>query len=204
MPNFSALREALAGQAARRSIRGLPPGAVLPRLRLLTTAELLCPAPPPACAADLRAEVEAVCLAVQRMLRRRDGWLCFVCGADALPVLARPALAQAAVLAWLRGALLAGAEEVSLVCAGQGDGVRLSLSGGADPQGDAAALLEHLAREAGGTALFLAHGAFGAALRLPRADGLPLRTAPRAEELLADRYALPRLYLDGFCAEPEL
>ena len=82
--------------------------------------------------------------------------------------------------------------------------MRLSLSGGADPQGDAAALLERLAREAGGTALFLAHGAFGAALRLPRADGLPMRRPARAEELLADRYALPRLYLDGFCAEPEL
>ena len=64
--------------------------------------------------------------------------------------------------------------------------------------------LQRLAREAGGTALFLAHGAFGAALRLPRADGLPLRRSSRAEELLADRYALPRLYLDGFCAEPEL
>lgn len=204
MPNFSALREALAGQAARRTVRGLPPGAVLSRLRLLTTAELLCPAVPPASAADLGAEVEAVCLAAQQMLRRRDGWLSFVCGDAPLPVLARPALVQAAVLAWLRGALLSGAGEVSLVCIGQGDGVQLSLSGGADPRGDAAALLERLAREAGGTALFLARGAFGAALRLPRADGLPLRTARRAEELLADRYALPRLYLDGFCAEPEL
>ena len=204
MPNFTALREALAGQAARRSACGLPPGTVLPRLRLLTTAELWCPAVPPACAAAACAEVAAACLAARGMLRRRGSWLCFFCGDGPLPVLARPALLQAAVLAWLRGALLAGAGEVSLVCDGQGGAVRLSLSGGADPQGDAAALLERLAREAGGTALFLAHGAFGAALRLPRADGLPLRRPSRAEELLADRYALPRLYLDGFCAEPEL
>lgn len=204
MPDFSALREALAGQAAHRSVRGLPPGTVLPRLRLLTTAELLCPGVPPVCAAEAGAEVEAVCLAAQQMLRRRDGWLRFACTDGPLPILARPALIQAAVLAWLRGALLAGADEVGLVCAGQGGAVHLSLCGGADPRGDAAALLERLAQEAGGTALFLARGAFGAALRLPRADGLPLREPSRREELLADRYALPRLFLDGFCAEPEL
>lgn len=204
MSNFSALRQALAGQAARRTARGLPPGAVLPRLRLLTTAELLCPAAPPVCAADACAELEAVCSAARCMLRRRDGWLRFACADKVLPVLVRPALLQAAVLAWMRGALMAGADEVSLVCAEQGGAVRVSLCGGADPHGDAAALLERLAREAGGTALFLARGAFGAALRLPRADGLPLRKPARAEDLLADRYALPRLYLDGFCAEPEL
>lgn len=204
MPDFSVLRQALAGQAARRSARGLPPGTVLPRLRLLTTAELLCPAVPPACAADACAELDALCRAAQGMLRRRGDWLCFVCAGGPLPVLARPALLQAAVLAWLRGALLAGAREVSLVCVPHNGAVHLSLSGGADPHGDAAALLERVAREAGGTAVFLARGAFGAALRLPPADGLPLRPAARAEELLTDRFALPRIYLDGFCAEPEL
>ena len=163
MPNFTALREALAGQAARRSACGLPPGTVLPRLRLLTTAELLCPAVPPACAADACAEVEAVCLAARGMLRRRGSWLCFFCGDGPLPVLARPALLQAAVLAWLRCALQAGADGVRLCCRAAGCAAVLELAGGADPRGDAAALLARLAGEGGGSAVFAARGQIGRA-----------------------------------------
>ena len=51
--------------------------------------------------------------------------------------------------------------------------------------------------------MFAARGRFAAAVRLPAADGLPLRPAAAPADLLADRYSLPRLYLDGFCAEPE-
>ena len=54
-----------------------------------------------------------------------------------------------------------------------------------------------------GTLLAAAGGDFSAALRLPVADGLPLRPVPDPRELMTDRYGLPRMYLDGFCAEPE-
>lgn len=203
MPDLTALRGALADQAARRALCGRRPGPVLPRLRLLTTAELLCPAPPPACAADAAGELDALCRAAAEMLRRRPGWLAARLDAGPLPVLARPALLQAAVLAWLRCALQAGADGVRLCCRAAGCAAVLELAGGADPRGDAAALLARLAGEGGGSAVFAARGRFAAAVRLPTADGLPLRPAAAPADLLADRYSLPRLYLDGFCAEPE-
>ena len=203
MPDLAALRGALAAQAARRTLAGRLPGPVIPRLRLLTTAELLCPAPPPGRAVDAAAELAALCAAAGQTLRRRAGWLrADLCGGPA-PVLARGALLQAAVLAWLRGALLAGAPGVRLGCRMAGGAAVIELAGGGDPRGDAAALLRRLAGEAGGGLLLTAGGAFGAALRLPAADGLPLCPAPCPGDLLADRYGLPRLYLDGFCAEPE-
>lgn len=204
MPDFSALRDALAGQAARRALLGQAPGPVLPRLRLLTTAELLCPAPPPACAADADAELAELCLAVQEMLRRRRGWLDWRAASACLPVLARPALLQAAVLAWLRGSLLDGSPGVRLACRAAPSAAVLELAGGADPRGDAAALLRRLAGEAGGCMLLASGPVFGAAVRLPAADGLPLRAPRPAAGLLADRYSLARVYLDGFCTEPEL
>ena len=203
MPDLSTLRESLAGQAARRARAGLLPGPVLPRLRLLTTAELLCPAAPPACAADVAGELAALCGAASQMLRRRDGWLRAELCPGPLPVLARSALVQGAVLAWLRGALLCDAPQVHLCCRAAGGAAVIELQGGADPRGDAAALLNRLAGEAGGTLLAVAGERFCAAVRLPAADGLPLRPAPCPADLLADRYSLPRVYLDGFCAEPE-
>lgn len=203
MPDFSSLRSALAGQAAHRARRGLAPGPVLSRLRLLTTAELLCPAPPPGRAADVPGELAALCDAAGRMLRRRAGWLQADLCPGPLPVLARGRLLQAAVLAWLRGDLLAGTPEVRLCCRAAGGAAILELQGGADPRGDAAALLRRLAGEAGGTLLSTAGRPFRAAVRLPAANGFPVRTPPCPAVLLADRYSLPRLYLDGFCAEPE-
>lgn len=203
MPDLTTLRQCLAGQAARRARAGLLPGPVLPRLRLLTTAELLCPSAPPACAADAAGELAALCTTAREMLRRRTDWLRAELCPGPLPVLARGTLIQGAVLAWLRGALLTAAPQVSLCCRAAGGAAVLELQGGADPRGDAAALLTRLAGEAGGTLLTAAGEAFGAALRLPAADGLPLRPVPCPEELLADRYSLPRVYLDGFCAEPE-
>ena len=107
------------------------------------------------------------------------------------------------MLAWLRCALQAGADGVRLCCRAAGCAAVLELAGGADPRGDAAALLARLAGEGGGSAVFAARGRFAAAVRLPAADGLPLRPAAAPADLLADRYSLPRLYLDGFCAEPE-
>lgn len=166
MSDLTALRAALAKEASRRARQGQLPGSLLGRLRLVTTAELLCPAPPPVCAADAAGELRALCLAAEQMLRRRSGWLQAEVCRGPLPVLARATLLQAAVLAWLRGALVCGAPGVLLCC-----------------------------RQAGGD--------FSAALRLPAADGLPLRPVPDPRELMTDRYGLPRMYLDGFCAEPE-
>ncbi len=203
MSDLTALRAALAKEASRRARQGQLPGSLLGRLRLVTTAELLCPAPPPVCAADAAGELRALCLAAEQMLRRRSGWLQAEVCRGPLPVLARATLLQAAVLAWLRGALVCGAPGVLLCCRQAGGAAVLQLSGGIDPRGDTAALLRRLAREAGGTLLAAAGGDFSAALRLPAADGLPLRPVPDPRELMTDRYGLPRMYLDGFCAEPE-
>ena len=203
MQDLPALRRALADQAARRARLGQRPGPVLPRLRLLTTAELLCPGPPPARAADLCGELSALCAAAHQMLRRRPGWLDCSIAPGVLPVLARPALLQAAVLAWLRSALTAGSGGVCLDCRDTGSAALVTLRGGAG-SGDASALMARLAAEAGGHAVFAAQPPFAAALRLPAADGLPLRPVRPAGELLADRYGLAQVYLDGFCAETGL
>lgn len=202
MADLAALRAVLAREAARRARTGQLPGTVLPRLRLLTTAELLCPGAPPARAADAAGELAALCAALGQMLRRPAGWLAADLPPGPLPVLVRPALLQGAVLCWLRGALAGGAAAVRLCCQPAGGAAVLQLLG-CGMAGDAAALWRRLAAEAGGHAVFLAGRTAGAAARLPAADGLPVRPVPAPADLLADRYSLPRLYLDGFCAEPE-
>ena len=45
-------------------------------------------------------------------------------------------------------------------------------------------------------------GPFTAALRLPLRPALPLRSAPRPEDLLTDRYSVLQIFLPGFCAGP--
>lgn len=203
----AARRAALAEQAARRALSGLGPGAVLPRLRLATTAELLCPAPPPERALDLGGELEALFEAVRQAVRRRPGWLYAALPAAPLPVLVRPRLLQAAVLCVLRGALQNAAPAV-VVCQAQGSAALLCLRGGAAGaaqgrgRGDATPLLLRLAQQGGGTAVFTGSGGFSAVVRLPTAPGLPLCVPAGAGALLADRYSLPYQYLSGFCAGP--
>lgn len=193
-------RQQLAEQAAQRALAGQSPGPVLPRLRLVTTAELLCPAPPPTTAIDLTAELQALCTAVQQAVRRRPGWLYLGVPDRALPVAVRPRLLRAAVLCALRTVLAAGGNAALTVQLRQGD-LMLCLRGGrgASLTGDAAALWRHCAAEGGGQALLVAGGAPCAVLRLPLRPDLACCPAPSVQGLVRDRLGLVAVYLDGFC-----
>lgn len=194
MEGFEPLRGTLSEQAAFRGA-----AAVQAQLRLVTTAELLCPSPPPTRAADLNAELDALCEALRGSVRRRAGWLYYAPAGTPLPVLARPRLLQAAVLCTLRGVLRSPGGRAVLTCRMQGGAAELTLRGGTGGF-DAPALLRRLAQEAGGCAVIGAGAPFAAALRLPLCTALPLRAAPTAEELLKDKYSLPYVYLGRDCA----
>lgn len=197
-------RTRLAEQAARRGLRGLDPLPVLGGLRLLTTAELLCPAPPPRTPADAGALLEALCRSVQAGARRRAGWLyVMVPPGQALPVPVRGRLLQAAVLCALRGALRTGGSRAVVRCLPEPGCLLLCLQGGAAEltPADTVPLWKRLAAEAGGAAVFGAGPVFTACARLPLCAGTPL-PVPGAEELLRDRYALPYIYLGEWMAQP--
>ena len=194
MEPFEPLRGALSEQAA---VRGA--AAVQAQLRLVTTAELLCPAPPPVRTTDLSAELDALCAALTASVRRRPGWLYYAPAGAVLPVLARPRLLQAAVLCMLRGVLHVPGGRAVVTCRMQGGAAELTLRGGTGGF-DAPALLRQLAREAGGCAVIGAGAPFAAALRLPLCTALPPRPSPTAGELLRDKYSLPYIYLGRDCA----
>lgn len=203
LPAAAQLRAALAEEAAHRQQAELPPGPVPARLRLLTTAELLCPAPPPRHCADLCAELEALCAAADAAVRRRSGWLDARLCTEPLPIAAPPRLIQAAVLSLWRGALLGGGQ-AGVLCRRAGSAAILQLWGGSAgrlARSDAALLLQKLAACTGGALLLAANGCASAVLRLPLATGLPACPAAGCEALLQDRYSLLHVYLAGFCAE---
>ena len=203
MADLAALRAVLAREAARRARTGQLPGTVLPRLRLLTTAELLCPG---GAARPRRRRRRGACGPVRRPGGRccaapPAGWRLTCPPGRCLSWCGLPCC-RVAVLCWLRGALAGGAAAVRLCCQPAGGAAVLQLLG-CGMAGDAAALWRRLAAEAGGHAVFFggADGwSGGAPARRRRPAGAPV---PAPADLLADRYSLPRLYLDGFCAEPE-
>lgn len=197
-------RSRLAEQAARRGLRGLDPLPVWSGLRLLTTAELLCTAPPPRRPADAGTVLDALCRAVQAGVRRRAGWLyAMIPPGQALPVGVHGRLLQAAVLCALRGALRTGGSRAVVRCLPGADSLLLCLQGGAAhlTPADTIPLWKRLAAESGGTAVFGAGPVFTACARLPLRPGTPL-SPPEAEDLLRDRYALPYVYLGEWCALP--
>lgn len=196
MERYEPLRAALAEQAARRG-----PRPVLPRLRLLTTAELLCPAAAPARALDLDAELAALCEALGEAVRRRPGWLYLAPAEILLPVAVRPRLLQAALLCFLREVLKTPDARAVIGCRAAGRAAVLTLRGGAGG-GDTPALLRALAAEAGGCAVVACRSPFAAAVRLPLSPAM-LRPAVTAAELLADRCSLLYVYLSPYCAMPE-
>lgn len=191
-------RSLLAEQAARRCLAGQGLGSVAARLRLVTTAELLCPAAPPQTVLDLCAELEMLCNAVQEVVRRRPGWLYFSFPEKA-PVRVRRRLLYAAVLCAMRGALLTQ-RPATLLCEVLPDSILLQLRGGLP--GDAPLLLRRLARESDGVAVFSNSPSLSAALRLPRIPDHPPCEPPSAWDLIRDRFSLPYLYLSGFCVDP--
>lgn len=191
-------RSLLAEQAARRCLAGQGLGSVIARLRLVTTAELLCPSAPPQTVLDLCAELETLCNAVQEVVRRRPGWL-YCSLPEKAPVRVRRRLLYAAVLCALRGALLTQ-RPATLLCEVLPDSVLLQLRGGLP--GDAPLLLRRLAREGDGVAVFSSGPFLSAALRLPRIADQSVCEPPSARELIRDRFSLPYLYLSGFCADP--
>lgn len=194
---FFSDRSLLAERAAHQRMTGQELGSVTARLCLVTTAELLCPAPPPRTILDLSAELEALCTSVQEMVRRRPGWL-YASFSGSAPVTVHRRLLHASVLCVLRGALMAQRPAILLGEVQRGN-VLLRLRGGL--AGDAPALLRRLARETGGIAVFSSDVCLSAALRLPlTANGIPCEVPP-AQELLLDRFSLPYLYLSGFCAD---
>ena len=122
MAEFSHGREALAAQAARRALACRLPGPVLPRLRLLTTAELLCPAPPPGCASDAAGELSALCAAAGQMLRRPAFWLYFL-WATALSAAGLAVIGNGSMIAQEIGASASAAAAITgmlSVCSGLG------------------------------------------------------------------------------------
>lgn len=200
----SEARARLAEQAARRAKGGLDPMPVLGGLRLLTTAELLCPAPPPRRPADAAGLLDALCAAVCAGVRRRPGWLyAMIPGAEELPVPVSGRLLQAAVLCVLRGALRTGGSRAVVRCLPQANSLLLCVRGGAAAltPGDTIPLWKRLAAQSGGAAVFGAGPVFTAAARLPMCPGRPL-PCPQPEELLRDRYALPYVYLGEWFAQP--
>lgn len=191
-------RGLLAEQAAHRCLTGQTLSSVLARLRLVTTAELLCPSAPPQTVLDLCGELEILCDAVQAVVRRRPGWL-YSSFPEKAPVRVRRRLLYAAILCALRGALLTQ-RPATLLCEVLPDSVLLQLRGGLP--GDAPLLLRRLAQEANGVAVFSSGPFLSAALRLPRIPDQPVCAPPSEKELIRDRFSLPYLYLSGFCAEP--
>lgn len=205
LPNRE-IRARLSEQAAGRRLGGLDPLPVLAGLRLLTTAELLCPGPPPRRPADAAAVLDALCGAVQAGVRRRAGWLyAMIPPGEELPVGVHGRLLQSAVLCVLRGALRTGGSRAVVRCLPRTGGILLCVRGGAAAltPADTVPLWKRLAAEGGGTAVFGSGPVFTAALRLPRRPG-PAASCPSAEEMLRDRYALPYIYLSDWCAQPWL
>lgn len=200
----SEARTWLAEQAARRARAGLDPLPVLGGLRLLTTAELLCPAPPPRRTIDAAGVLEGVCAAVCAGVRRRPGWLyAMIPPGQELPLLVPGRLLQAAVLCALRGALRTGGSRAVVRCLPEKDALLLCMQGGAASltSADTVPLWKRLAAQGGGTAVFGAGPVFTAAARLPLHPGTPA-PCPAAEELLRDRYSLPYVYLGDWFARP--
>ena len=200
----SEARTRLAEQAARRARAGLDPLPVLGGLRLLTTAELLCPAPPPRrtiAAAGVRA---GVCAAGCAGVRRRPGGLyAMIPPGQELPLLVPGRLLQAAVLCALRGALRTGGSRAVVRCLPEKDALLLCMQGGAASltSADTVPLWKRLAAQGGGTAVFGAGPVFTAAARLPLHPGTTA-PCPAAEDLLRDRYSLPYVYLGDWFARP--
>ena len=200
----SETRARLAEQAARRTGSGLDPLPVLSGLRLLTTAELLCPAPPPRRPADAAGLLDALCTAVCAGVRRRAGWLyTLVPPGEELPVAVSGRLLQAAVLCALRGALRTGGSRAVVRCLPENGSLLLCMQGGAADltPADALPLWKRLAAQGGGTAVFGAGPVFTAAARLPLCPGTPA-PCPTPGDLLGDRYALPYVYLGEWFAQP--
>lgn len=200
----SEARARLAEQAARRAKDGLDPLPVWGGLRLLTTAELLCHAPPPCRPADAAGVLDALCAAVSAGVRRRAGWLyAMVPAGETLPVPISGRLLQAAVLCALRGALHTGGSRAVVRCLPAKNFLLLCMRGGAASltPADAIPLWKQLAAQGGGTAVFGAGPVFTAAVRLPLCPGLCAPCAGSAE-LLRDRYALPYVYLGEWLARP--
>lgn len=199
-------RVRLAEQAARRRLEGLDPLPAWGGLRLLTTAELLCPAPPPRHPVDAAGLLETLCAALQAGIRRRAGWLyAMVPPGQVLPVAVHGNLLQAAILCALRGALRTGGSRVVVRCLPGSRSLLLCMQGGACAMthGDAALLWKRMAAECGGTVVFGSGPVFTAAARLPLCGGLPV-PCPGAQELLRDRYALPYVFLGEWLAQPWL
>lgn len=202
MEPHTADRDALSEQAARRALTGRTTAPVLPALRQLTKAELLCAAPPPARSTDAGAVLEALCEALRSCVRRRPGWLYAALPVgERLPVRVRPALLHAAVLDCLRRILCRGDAAV-VECRRQGEGVLLCVRGGRGG-GAVPPLWRRMAREGGGTAVSSAGPGFAAAAWLPCRPGLPMQKAPGSESLLGDRFSLPYVFLSEFCAGPD-
>ena len=190
-------RTALAEEAAR----GVP---VLPRLRLLYTAEALA-APVPQQALDLNEELEALCAALRESVLCRTGWLYFAPEADTVPLAVPRSLLQAAVLCWIEGVMTASERRAVLHLETTAHAAVLVLRGGTGRSlpADTRALLLRLAAVCGGAVVQSGGtGPFTAALRLPLRPTLPLRSAPRPEDLLTDRYSVLQIFLPGFCAGP--
>lgn len=198
MDKYERARAALAEQAAR----GDSPQQLLPRLRALTTAELLEPRPAPARAVELNAELDSLCRALTQAVRRRPGWLYLAPAPCPLPAAVRGRLLQAAVLCFVQGVLRTAEQRAVIVCRGTPGAALLTLRGG-EPGPEALELLQALAAECGGRFFRTDRSPFAAVLRLPLAPDLPLREPVRPGDLLADRYSLPYLYLGGDCAGPE-
>lgn len=198
-------RQRLAEQAARRVRLGLAPGPALEALRAVTTAELLdaaVSASPGRRAADAAEVLGAVCDAARQAVRRPAGWLYAAVDTPA-PVAVPAALLTAAVLAALRTALQTPGRRAVVRCLPRRDQVIVCVQAGdrADTA-DAAALWRAAGARGGGTCVFGGGPVFTAALRLPLCPGLPLAPAATARDLLADRYALPYVYLGEWCAGP--
>lgn len=190
-------RAALAEYAAQ----GQP---VLPQLRLLCTAEALS-APAPARALDLNTELEALCTALQESVCCRTGWLYFAPAGQPVPVAVPRSLLQAAVLCWTCGVLSLPDPHASLYLDATPRWAVLVLRGGRSHTlpADTRALLLRLAAVCGGAVVQSGGaGPFTAALRLPLAEGLPLRETPSHTELLFDRYSPLQVFLQEFCTGP--
>ncbi len=190
-------RAALAEEAAR----GLP---VLPQLRLLYTAEALA-APAPQQALDLNEELETLCAALRESVLCRSGWLYFAAAAEPVPVALPRSLLQAGVLCWVQSVLTAPERQAVLHLETTAHAAVLVLRGGTGRglPADTRALLLRLAAICGGSVVQSGGaGPFTAALRLPLRNTLPLRAAPRPEELLTDRYGVLQIFLSGFCTGP--
>lgn len=197
MPSFDPPRAALAAAAAR--------GAdILPSLQLVLTAEALT-APPPACALDLAAELDALHCTCQALVQRRYGWLQTASSGAAAPVCLPRSLMRSTLLTYLRGVLRSEGNAV-LQLTVQPHTALLVLQGGAPARmpGDLAALLHRCAAVGGGACVTVTGAAqYAAALRLPLAPGAPCYPPPDPDDDVLDRYSAYRVYLQGFCVEDD-